>query len=343
MSDQDIEKKQSENQTESVEEDYGLKKLTIYTLFISITCLVIAGVWYKKDEIPFVAMYDTTVEFYNISTDTLSDSYDYIVDNFYADKSVIQESVTVTESNTATSNETITKDVIVLTNEEVETVSIEEIKTSEITNIEIVKSPETVTIEDPTENVIQGTNINEEVTEPLTVSVIESAKPPIETATKEIDISVSETPVIESLEVTGNVSNKVTTETPIFSNSITRTPVVPGHVVNVPPGYGYSTYPYNAVNSGMMVNRLPRNIKHQSNLGYMSQGYLIEQQRRTFEQNMRIQQQMMQQAFRMQSAILKDADRRHQDMLKRVANWKAESQKRREFNKTAPFVNSYPY
>ena len=123
---------------------------------------------------------------------------------------------------------------------------------------------------------------------------------------------------------------------------------MPGLAVNGPRGYGYSTYPYNAANSGMMVNRLPRNINHQGSIdymsqGYMSQGYLIEQQRRSFEQNMRIQQQMMQQAFRMQSAILKDADRRHQYMLKRVANWKAESQKQREFNKTAPFVNSYPY
>ena len=90
-----------------------------------------------------------------------------------------------------------------------------------------------------------------------------------------------------------------------------------------------------------MYNKFPRNNIQSGNMAYMNQLNIIEQQRRAFEQNIQIQQQMMLQAFRMQSAILKDADRRHQDMLIHAANWKAEYQKRHEFNKTAAFFNSY--
>jgi len=371
MSDQNVEKNQSKDQTKSVEEDYGLKKLTIYTLSISITCLLIAGIWYKRDDIPFTIMYDTTVEFYNKSTDTLSNSYNSIIDHLSEDKLVIQETARAPESKAVPSNETalvaaeiITEDVIVMPNDESRVNDIiEEAEKLKVTNFETEKAPAIVQIEKSTEPVVA-------------IETTES----IELTVEEADIAVSETPITENLEVTENASIKVTTEasldTPITKKSavpnttdvkdITATSVIsqsspvehqapavagrivpshiaPDRVVNGTGSYVYSPYPYNASNSGLMVNRWPRNNIQSSNMGYMNQLNIIEQQRRAFEQNIQIQQQMMQQAFRMQSAIFKDADRRHQEMLKRVANWKAESQKRREFNKMAPFVNGYHY
>lgn len=379
MSDQNVEKNPPKDHAESVEEDYGLKKLTVYTLSISITCLLIVGVWYKKDEIPFSVMYDSTAEFYNKSTDTLSNSYNSIIDHLSEDKPVIQETARTPESKPASSNEAtfltadkITEDVIVMANEDSNTTSIEEEKELEVVNFETEKAPAIATIEKSTENVTPIIKIDDDIAE--SVAVIESAES-IELVVKEADIPASELPIIENMEVTENVLIKVITETPLVTSmtekSVTpditeaeavavtsvisqtspvkhQTPVVPGRVapariINGPREYVYSPYPYNAANSRMMFNNLQRNNIQPSNRGYMNQVNIIEQQRRSFEQNMQLQQQMMQQAFRMQSAIFKDADRRHQEMLKRVANWKAESQKRREFYKSAPFDKGYHY
>lgn len=54
------------------------------------------------------------------------------------------------------------------------------------------------------------------------------------------------------------------------------------------------------------------------------------QQQRIFEQNRRYQQQMMNQAFMLQTALLKDAEMRHQQMLRRAADWKLQVQQRRQ-------------
>ena len=159
-------------------------------------------------------MYNTTVEFYNKSTETLSNSYNSIIDNLSEEKPVIQEPdklanskpVPSTEANLLTAKIN-TEDVIVMENRESikNNTIIKDVKKLEVNNIETDKTPVIV-------------KINIDVTEPVAaIEPIESNK----LALKESDLSDSEITIIEKMEVTKNDSVKVASET-AFATTMTE-------------------------------------------------------------------------------------------------------------------------
>jgi len=378
MSDSIKKQTQADNQSEPVEEDYGLKKLTIYTLFISISCLLIAGVWYKKDDIPFTAILDSTVNFFDKSANTVTDSYNSIVNYLSENNSKMQ----IVDASTDTQPNQIKDSKKVLDDANTENItenSVENNNTSssvtvaeQVTNIEsnmnetevsletgaLVKIPEGKKPKGNTpEEKIQLTESEKETTE-ATVAIN-----PVDTSETEIlasEISSSEEPVNDkqliadsSLTITDadkaelkDVTKESTIPEASSVNTISSTPLVNPPVTQTPQSipyqasskYTHPTHQYYAPPPIMPHNNMPQNYSRSANhhSGYINHGSIMEQQLRAFERNMQIQQQMMQQAFRMQSAIFKDADRHHQEMIKRAASWRLESQKRRErYNKSS--------
>jgi len=369
------EKTQEDIQPESVEKNNGLKKLTIYTLFISISCLLIAGVWYKKDEIPFAAIFETTVVTFDKVTSTVTDGYSTIV-NYLSDNNSDDQLATKTKDTQAT--KTIENHEVVVTNtdDEIKTVVDTEIASKNVivteqeinADINIIKSEKSSETEQP----VVITNKESELveTEKAPTEALPETKPVDFTVTEEKgnEVAISEAHTTEKLIVIENTVTEFVAEknAPTDVTKEAETLKVSSVIKDVPSPaaiqpsthirhspnrqtsgvYTRLPYQYYAPAPVMMQNTMTQNNfpPANTNLAYMNQGNFIEQQQRAFEQNMKIQQQMMQQAFRMQSAIFKDAHRRHQEMIKRAANWKADSQKNHErFNNRLNYQPAYMY
>jgi len=370
----DSKQAQVDNQSESIEEDYGLKKLTIYTLFISISCLLVAAVWYKKDDIPFTAFFNSTVDFIDKSANTVTDSYNSIV-NYLSDNNSKVPIVDISNNTQSNPIKDGQKVIVETTIENITEKPVENNNTSsnatvteQLGNVEnsIIESENSSDIDTSVKITDENTQLTEsEKATTETTAVIN----PIDTSETEInasEISISEEPMNDKQQIAENILIKsdadkaeltdVTKESIIPEassvNTISSTPLVNPPVpqasqkiqYQVSSNYTHPPHHYYAPPPVMLHNNMPQNYSRSANhhSGYINHGSIMEQQLRTFERNMQIQQQMMQQAFRMQSAIFKDADKHHQEMIKRADSWRLESQKRREkYNKSSHYQPAY--
>jgi len=343
MTNQNTEKTHSDNQPESVEEDYGLKKLSIYTLFISISCLLIAGAWYKKDEIPFAAIFETTVEVFDRTANTMTDGYNsvrnYISDNnsndqieaISADTQTIENNEVVIAKN---DNEIASDKVIVAeleTNVKIDIIESEKLSGTEML-AEITESEKSPTQVIPDIKSTDITEIEEDRNE-ITSTEIAVIEKQVITESISTELTAEKTAPTEITKKTetfkvSSVNNTI--PEPVTVQPTTQTVKTP--IYQTTGAYTHSLNQYYVPVPVMFQNNMPRNNYRPANIRfpYINQGNIIEQQQHAFEQNMKIQQQMMQQAFRLQSAIFKDAKRRHQEMIKRAASWSIKSQNSRD-------------
>ncbi|RDH80731.1 MAG: hypothetical protein DIZ80_17030 [endosymbiont of Galathealinum brachiosum] len=381
MSNQEAEKNQLNKQSDSnpvinntetqiVDDDYGLKKLTIYTVLFSITCLAVAGIWYKKDEIPFEEISNTSVEIYDVSSKFITENYNTIMNSLLEEKTVITDTattepevslsddtveITTPDSTTITevkATEEIVEPAVVVDTTQDETISTEsEVISDEIITEDVVVTEASSEAVDITENAVEEVNDTvvlttdiEEVKEAQTSEINTEVTVINATDVTDIDIATTETTEAE-ITITETQETKAIIETAdrAVTDKLVEVAATPEIKAVTTPAFnqpargiyqaprGYAYAPAPYRYSGPAVN-MPFNNMARNNMprNYMPQNNRMLQQPQTFEQNMQMQQQMMQQAMKMQSAIFKDADRRHQEMLKRVAEWKVQAQERRD-------------
>lgn len=273
----------------------GISGLTSFAILLIIGGIAMTGFLYKKADGDFDAMVSLSRSFYDDTTNLLTEKYNSLINNEIDKPSNVKHNISASHDSAQTKAQLSKAD------EDLTIISDVTLKADK-------ETPDTISAVTGKQAVSVVTLTSE--SKPAEISVIEA----------EPDNVISNEIASEVISSDTNLAQFANNDNSLIAEVMTQTQVET--VTPVAESMGsLSANP-------QLPAYAPGRFNH--NLYSQPTNRFYQQQQRIFEQNRRYQQQMMNQAFMLQTALLKEAEIRHQQMLKQAADWRIQFQLRRQ-------------